>query len=143
MLTDKAGVWWLGSTPTIMSEDGVTKYVNCTAEHFPKDKDSQEWVERARAKGEYPSIVHRAHVESMLKGVDPKAVDAAKLDPSTTDVAAPTTGSAETKEAALRAKLASVLPVAEFDKLAALRATVEEKPVEPVEEVGEVTPKDA
>ena len=129
MLTDKAGVWWLGSTPTIMSEDGVTVYINCSAEHLPKDKDSQEWVERARAKGEYPSIVHRAYVESMLKGVDERAIEAAKLDPKTLDTAAPATGTAESKEAARQTKLAAVLPVAEWLKCVALAATVA-KPVD-------------
>ena len=135
MLTDKAGLWWLIG-PTIMSEGGVTVYVNCSAEHLPKDKPSQEWIEKARAEGSYPSVVTRAAVENMLKGVDAKAIADARLDPATTDVAEPATGNAESKEAALRTKLETVLPVSEWLKLTALAATVEAKPVdaEPVEE---------
>ena len=46
------------------------------------------------------------------------------LDPATTDVKPPTTGTAEAKEKAVAEKLAAVVPVAEYEKLAALAATV-------------------
>ena len=130
--------YWPDSTPTIMSADGVTTYINCSADHFPKDKPSQEWIEKARAEGSYPSIVHRAAVESMLKGVDEKLITDAKLDPKTLDVAAPALGTADEKERAVAEKLAEVVPVAEYLKLASLQASVvkDEKPVdaEPAEE---------
>lgn len=116
--------FWYDTTPTIMSADGVVTYINCSAEHFPKDKDSQDWVKKAKDKGEYPSIVHRQAVAKMLEGVDAKAITAAGLRAETLDVAAPKTGTAEAKERAVAAKLAQVLPVAEWEKLEKLQATV-------------------
>ena len=115
---------WYESTPTIMSSGGVTTYINCNDTHFPKDADSKAWIDRATARGEYPSIVYRAAVAKMLEGVDAKLVTDAKLAAATTDVAPPTTGTAAAKEAAVQVKLATVVPVAEYDKLAALAATV-------------------
>jgi hypothetical protein len=108
---------WYDSTPTIMSADGVTTYINCSSQHFPKDKDSQDWVKKAQDVGEYPSIVHRAHVAKMLEGVDAKAIKDAKLNAETLDVDEPKTGTKEEKEAKRLEKLSTVVPVAEYEKL--------------------------
>ncbi len=122
-----AGIYWYESTPTVMSADGLTTYINEPAEHraeMKKDAALAEWVERAESRGEPTIVVHRQAVAKMLEGVDPKAITDAKLDPATTDVAAPKTGSAASKKAAVLAKLSTVLPVAEWEKLLALQATV-------------------
>jgi hypothetical protein len=131
--------FWYDSTPTIMSADGVATYINCTDEHFPKDKDSQDYVKKALGAGDYPSIVHRAHVATMLKDVPQADIDKAGLKAATLDVAAPTSGTKEVKDAAVAEKLQAVVPVAEYMKLASLQASVvkDEKPVEiaPMEEL--------
>jgi hypothetical protein len=130
---------WYETTPTIMSADGVTTYINCNDEHFPKDKDSQDWVKKALDKGEYPSVVHRAHVAKMLEGVAQVDIDKAGLKAATLDVAPPATGTKEAKEKAVQEKLSEVVPIAEYEKLASLQASVvkDEKPVEiaPMEEL--------
>ena len=129
--------YWYDSVETHMSQDGVLTIINCgdkTRARLAKDAATKEWLDRADEKGEWPQIVTRAHVETMLKGVDEKLILDAKLAPETTDTAAPSTGSVEAKEAAQRVKLEAVLPVAEWLKCVALAATVEAKPVEPVDE---------
>jgi hypothetical protein len=127
---------WPDSCPTVMSSGGTVTYLNNAPP--PKDEASQEWVKRATARGEPVTIVYREAVAAMLTGVDAKAVSDAKLAPETTDTAAPTTGTAKAKEEAVAAKLATVLPPAEYEKLLALQATVkvaEEKPAEGVKDV--------
>ena len=125
---------WYEDTPTVICAEGTVTYVNCTDEQFPKDEAAQEWLKRAQEREEWPVVVTRAVVGTMLAGVDEKAITAAKLDAATLDVAAPALGTAEEKEKAVAEKLAAVLPVAEFEKLAALQATVarDEKPPEDV-----------
>jgi len=125
---------WYEAVRTVMSAYGATTFINFPADELPAGKDEQEWVKRAAERGEWPLVVHREAVARMLEGVDAKAVTEAKLAPETTDTAAPTTGTAKDKEAAVAAKLATVVPVAEWEKLEVLQATVvrDEKPAEDV-----------
>jgi hypothetical protein len=119
--------YWYETTETHISADGVLTVINMSAEtreRLAKEDGVQEWLDRADERGEWPVIVTRGAVEKMLAGVDAKAVTAAKLDAATLDVAAPLSGTAEAKEAAVATKRATVLSVAEWTKLEALRATV-------------------
>ena len=116
---------WYDSPPTVMSSGGVTTYIWPTDDMRERlRKDAPDWVARADERGEPIVVVTRAAVEPRLKGVDSKAILDAKLAPETTDTAAPSTGSAGAKEEAVKAKLETVLPVAEWLKLVILWAAV-------------------
>lgn len=119
---------WYETTPTVWSASGIVTYINFPADRLPKDKPSQDWVKRAKDRGEYPVIVTRA----ALACLDAKVLSDAKV---TCDVAAPATGTKEEKDAAVQAKLQAVITPEEWDKVAAVLAKaepVEEKPVEEV-----------
>ena len=127
--------YWYEPVPTVMSSGGTVTYIWPTDDMLADlAKTAAEWVHRAESRGEPITVVTRAAVESMLAGVDEKAVTAAKLKPETTDVSAPLSGTSEAKEAAVAEKLSTILSIAEWEKLTALAATVEAKPVEPVDE---------
>ena len=132
-----AAFHWYSDTPTVMSQGGTTTYIYPTPEmKAALKKDAADWVAKAETDGTPITVVYRAAVATMLEGVDPKAITAAKLDPLTTDVAAPVAGTAEAKALAVAEKLNAVVPVDEYRKLAALQATVvkaesvDEKPIE-------------
>ena len=132
-----SSLMWYESTPTVMSQDGTTTYIYPTAEmRAALAKQAPEWVEKADRDGTPIRVVTRAAVAGMLSGVDAKAITDAKLKAETTDVAAPLSGTFEAKEKAVQAKLSTVLSVAEYEKLEALRASVkvEEKPVDEIAE---------
>ncbi len=116
---------WYERTPTVWANQGVTLYINATAAMKEQlSKDAPEWLALSKEKGEWPIVVTRAAVAPMLEKVDAKLVTDAKLDISTTDVAAPKTGTKEEKEKAVQEKMATVIAVAEWEKVLALKATV-------------------
>ncbi len=122
---------WYESTPTVWNNQGVILYINATDEMREQlSKDAPEWLAVAEEKGEWPIVVTRAAVAPMLEKVDAKLVTDAKLDVATTDISAPKTGTAEAKEKAVQEKMATVISVAEWEKVLALRATVVVEPVD-------------
>lgn len=121
---------WYEDTPTVWSHNGRIDYINFAYEaiekQYSKDANVKEWVDKARAEKTIVTLVTRAAVPEMLKDVDAKAITDAKIAASTLDVAPPSTGTAAEKETAVAAKLATVIPVAEYEKVAKLQADAAE-----------------
>ncbi len=116
---------WYDRCPTVWNNQGVILYINATPQMKEQlAKNAPEWLALAEKKAEWPMVVTRAAVAPMLEKVDAKLITDAKLNVATTDVAAPKTGTVEEKEKAVQVKLATVIRVAEWEKVLALRATV-------------------
>ena len=111
---------WYESTPTVITSGGITTYVNWDEkrrEAMKKDAALKMWLDRADASGTYPVVVTREAAVKIVATLDAKALTDAKLAPETTDVAPPTLGTKEVKDAAVAVKMATPILPAEYDKL--------------------------
>ena len=112
---------WYDTVPTVWNNQGTVMYINCPDAMLPQDEASQEWVKRAKERGEYPSIITRAAVDAALKDVDTEAVASLGLKAATLNIKPPTKGTDEEKQQAVSAKMSEVVPVAEWEKVSAFK----------------------
>jgi len=77
---------WYEDTPTIWSHDGVTEFIQCHDEHYPKDVESQKYVKACKDRGEHVSIPTRMAAVSMLDGVAAEDIVAAGVPADIMDV---------------------------------------------------------
>ena len=131
--------YWYEDTPTVWTHNGVTDYINF-ADNAPIPK---EWKDRAKVKDGWLFIATRAAVQPVLTKATVEDIAAAKFAATTLDVAAPVIGTVDEKSTVVADKLATVISVAEYEKLVVLQqAIVVKDPVDikPVEDVIDVTP---
>ena len=128
---------WYEDTPTVWTHDGVTDYINF-ADNAPIPK---EWKDRAKVKDGWPFVATRAAVQPVLAKATVEDISAAKFDAATLDVAEPAIGTKDEKAKIVTDKLATVISVAEYEKLVVLQqAVVVKDDIKPVEDVIDVTP---
>ena len=127
---------WYDTIPTVWSHNGITDYINCPNPPLPR-----EWMDRARTKEGWPFIATRAAVQTVIAKATVEDIAAAKFAASTLDVAAPVIGTADQKATVVADKLATVISVAEYEKLVKLQeAIVVKDDIKPVEDIIDVTP---
>ena len=111
---------WYEDTPTVWTHNGVTDYINF-ADNAPIPK---EWKDRAKVKDGWPFVATRAAVQPVLTKATVEDIAAAKFAAATLDVAAPVIGTADQKATAVSDKLATVISVAEYEKLVKLKEAI-------------------
>ena len=112
---------WYETTETHMSANGTLTIINAsqkTLDRLAKDAATKAWLDRAKVRDEYPTIYTRA----ALAALDAKVLTDAKV---TVDVAAPSTGTAQTKADAVAVKMATVISTEDWDKVEAVLAKAE------------------
>ena len=110
---------WYEDTPTVWTHDGVTDYINFADPPIPK-----EWKDRAKARDGWPFVATRAAVQPVLAKADATAISAAKFDAATLDVAEPAIGTKDEKDKIVADKLATIISVAEYEKLVKLKEAI-------------------